>query len=208
MSNSTLRDTLFQLAEPAVRAQGLAIWGLEIVEGRQMIVRLFVEAAPGSVAPDSTGAAEDDERLLSATVDQCEAISRQFSLALDVEDAIERAYVLEVSTPGFNRLFFSCVQMRPYIGDMVDARLPAPWSPGEELPARRTWKGLLRAVGDDNFTIQPATADADGCVIPENLPEVTIPMDRCRRVNRLHIFTRPQKPGKKPPAENRSPRRA
>ncbi len=110
MSNGSLRDTLLALAAPAVRAQGLDIWGLEIVEGRQMVVRLYVEAARAAGTEEDGG----DIRLLSATVDQCEAISRQFSLALDAEEVIDRAYTLEVSTPGFNRLFFSAEQMVPY----------------------------------------------------------------------------------------------
>lgn len=54
---------------------------------------------------------------------QCEEISRHVALALEVEDTIPEAYVLEVSTPGLTRLFFSLDQMRHYLGDVVEARL-------------------------------------------------------------------------------------
>ena len=37
------------------------------------------------------------------TVDDCEAISRAVSPALDVEDPINRAYHLEISSPGIDR---------------------------------------------------------------------------------------------------------
>ena len=205
MTNSSLQEKLLQLASPAVKAQGLEIWGLELIEGGQMLVRLYVEKIPGAgdVPAEDTGegqnqSADQSIRQLSATVDQCETISRQFSLALDAEDVIDRAYTLEVSTPGFNRLFFSTEQMQGYIGDMVEARLPNPWSPGEGLPARRTWKGRLISTDSDSFTIAPATVDADGNVTDEALPEAKIPFDRARRVSRMHIFVRPQKPGKKP----------
>ncbi len=208
MTNSSLHEKLLQLALPAVRAQGLDIWGLELIEGGQMLVRLYVEKGPGAdspasasadTAPDSAtdGSEEQSVQQLSATVNQCEAISRQFSLALDAEDIIDRAYTLEVSTPGFNRIFFGTSQMQGYIGDMVEARLPNPWSPGEGLPARRTWKGRLLKADSDTFTIAPATVDADGIVTDEALPEAVIPFDRARRVSRMHIFVRPQKPGKK-----------
>ena len=130
MSHDTLKATLLQLALPAVRAQGLDIWGLELIEGRQMIVRLFVEAATGNTETDMMNGAEGgseeaapSREQLSATVDQCEAISRQFSLALDAEDVIDRAYTLEVSTPGFNRIFFSAGQMSAYVGDLIEARI-------------------------------------------------------------------------------------
>lgn len=198
MSNDKLRETLLQLAAPAVKAQGLEIWGLELLDGSQMVVRLYVEAPRQEKnAADEGDDAEQSVRSLSATVEQCEAISRQFSLALDAEDAIDRAYTLEVSTPGFNRIFFSPEQMKDYIGDMVEARLPSPWSPGEGLPARRTWKGRLASVDDASCTIAPATVDADGIVSNEALPAAVIPFSRTRRVNRIHVFVRPQKPGKK-----------
>ncbi len=200
MTNSSLQEKLLQLASPAVKAQGLEIWGLEITEGGQMLVRLYVEKIPaaGDAPAEETGeGGEQTIRQLSATVDQCEAISRQFSLALDAEDVIDRAYTLEVSTPGFNRIFFSTQQMQGYIGDMVEARLPNPWSPGDGLPARRTWKGRLLSTDQDSFTIAPATVDADGFITDEALPEAKIPFDRARRVSRMHIFVRPQKPGKK-----------
>ncbi len=205
MTNSSLQEKLLQLASPAVMAQGLEIWGLELIEGGQMLVRLYVEKSPLADDAPATDMSEgqnqpEDQsiRQLSATVDQCEAISRQFSLALDAEDVIDRAYTLEVSTPGFNRLFFSTQQMQGYVGDMVEARLPNPWSPGEGLPARRTWKGRLLSADSDSFTIAPATVDADGIVTDEALPKARIPFDRARRVSRMHIFVRPQKPGKKP----------
>ncbi len=205
MTNSSLQEKLLQLASPAVMAQGLEIWGLELIEGGQMLVRLYVEKSPLADDAPATDMSEGQDqpedqsiRQLSATVDQCEAISRQFSLALDAEDVIDRAYTLEVSTPGFNRLFFSTQQMQGYVGDMVEARLPNPWSPGEGLPARRTWKGRLLSADSDSFTIAPATVDADGIVTDEALPEARIPFDRARRVSRMHIFVRPQKPGKKP----------
>ena len=37
---------------------------------------------------------------LSASIDQCEEISRHVGLTLEVEDVIPTAYVLEVSSPG------------------------------------------------------------------------------------------------------------
>ncbi len=203
MSHDTLKATLLQLALPAVRAQGLDIWGLELIEGRQMIVRLFVEAAGNTATENGTNGSGDEagetvpsREQLSATVDQCEAISRQFSLALDAEDVIDRAYILEVSTPGFNRIFFSTAQMSAYVGDLIEARMPAPFAPTPSLPARRTWKGTLLSVADDTFVLAPSTIDADGDIQSEQLDPVRIPFAAARRVSRIHVFRRPAKPGK------------
>jgi len=129
-------------------------------------------------------------------------------LALDVEDLVDRAYTLEVSSPGFNRIFFSLGQMRPYVGDMVEARMHDAWAPEGQTP-RRVWKGVLEAVNGESFTLAPASADGDGQVVRENAPCTVIPFARVRRASRIHIFTRPQKPGKgaKPGKARKSPAR-
>ena len=102
MSENALKETVIRLAEPVVRSLGLVIWGVEVVQAGRMVVRLFVDVPPG--APESLQAADREENEASAapssaSIDQCEEISRHLGLALEVEDAVPSAYVLEVSTP-------------------------------------------------------------------------------------------------------------
>lgn len=210
MSRTQLENTLLRLAQPAVKAQGLEIWGLEVLDGQHMTVRLFVEVpdtlkdAPEDAVQEPAAAEggglpmEDDIAVLSASVDQCEAISRQFSLALDAEDVIDRAYTLEVSTPGFNRIFFRPEQMKPYTGDLIEARMGELFAPGPDTPKRRTWKGILEDVSEDSFVLAPASADNEGEIRMENMAPVTIPFAKARRVSRIHVFRKPAKPGKGP----------
>ena len=134
MSENSLKETVTRLATPLVQAQGLEIWGVEIAQAGRTTVRVFVDLplevkqAQAALSADSDPAdnLEDSADIMtarSASIDQCEEISRQLGLALEVEDLIEQAYVLEVSTPGFSRLFFSLDQMRSYVGDMVELRM-------------------------------------------------------------------------------------
>ena len=44
-------------------------------------------------------------------------------MALDVEDMIPGRYLLEVSSPGLDRLFFDPEQMVPYVGQIVDVTM-------------------------------------------------------------------------------------
>jgi len=194
LAEETLRSTILNLAGPAVEAEGLAIWGLELNTSGRMLVRLYVE-------PENTEASEEEGEStfakLSASVDQCESISRQLAFALDAEDCIERAYTLEVSSPGFNRIFFTVEQMKPYLNDMVEARMQSPYSPHGEGNGRRTWRGLLKSVGQDAFIIQVASVTEEGEIVPdETLEPIVIPFALTRRVNRVHVFRMPQKPGK------------
>ncbi|MBR6467130.1 MAG: ribosome maturation factor RimP [Desulfovibrio sp.] len=223
MSANALKDAVLALAEPAVEAEGLAVWGLEILESGRMAIRLFVDMPEpageeggqeggqdmsrqdgGDLALDDAGGAGLAQ--ISATVDQCERISRQLALALDMEDLVDRAYTLEVSSPGFNRIFFSLDQMRPYVGDMVEARMHEAWAPEGQTP-RRVWKGVLEAVDGESFTLAPARVDGEGQIVREDAQAAAIPFGRVRRASRIHIFIRPQKPGKgaKPGKARKSP---
>ena len=215
LSANALKDAVLALAEPAVEAEGLAVWGLEILESGRMAIRLFVDMPEPAGQNDGQEGDSDlalDEAgdgalaQISATVDQCERISRQLALALDMEDLVDRAYTLEVSSPGFNRIFFSLDQMRPYVGDMVEARMHEAWAPEGQTP-RRVWKGLLEAVDGESFTLAPARIGGEGQAVREDAPAAAIPFDRVRRASRIHIFTRPQKPGKgaKPGKARKSP---
>lgn len=179
---TTLRQKIIDLASPLAAAQGLEIWGLEIGGKPPRNVRLFVDAPAGEGG--------------GATIEQCEEISRQLGLALEVEDCMPGPWNLEVSTPGLERTFFELSQMRPYVGDMVEAALKAPLSAGPGQPARAMWRGRLVNVGEDAFTIEPCQISAEGEILPEKIPPVSIPWAGRKSIRRIHIFQTPAKPGK------------
>ena len=192
MTDDALKETITHIAEPVASSLGLVIWGVEIVRAGRTVVRLFVDV-PFSTATDTQPAPapiDNDDAdapallALSASLGQCEEISRHVALALEVEDTIPEAYVLEVSTPGLTRLFFSLDQMRHYMGDVVEARLLRAVAINEGSPEgpnpshggpRRIWRGELLAVEDESFTLAPATISPEGDVLPESLPPVVIP---------------------------------
>ena len=211
MTDDVLKETITSLAEPLATSLGLVIWGVEIVRAGRTVVRLFVDVPFPAESGTQPAPADTDDIdapalvALSATLEQCEHISRHIGLALEVEDTIPEAYVLEVSTPGLTRLFFSLDQMSHYIGDVVEARLlravainegsaegPNPSHGGP----RRLWRGTLLSIEENAFTLAPATISPEGEVTPENLPPVSIPWDAVRRASRMYIFRQPQKPGK------------
>lgn len=226
MTENVLKETVIRLAEPVVRSLGLIIWGVEIIQAGRSIVRLFVDVPPAEAAslalPAQSGGEQSRAEAdsldpassaslsagpafpASASIDQCEEISRHLALALDVEDSIPEAYVLEVSTPGLARTFFSLAQMRPYLGDMVEARLHAPLAPANADPAaaaaaeRRMWRGRLAAVEEDAFVLEPAAVSPEGDVQPEALPPLRLPWQAVRKASRMPVFRRPGKPGKTP----------
>ena len=198
--SETLQQKILDLALPLIKAQNLELWGLEVTDGPVLKVRLYVDVPNGS-----SGDGALSESPVSASIDQCESISRQLGLALDVEDCIDRPWNLEVSSPGLERRFFTLEQLVPYKGDIIEVRLKEPL-PGTD---RKTWRGKLLDVEDGTIRLQPCSVDADGTVEPENTDPASLPWADAARAKRIHIFTLPQKPGKNSaPRKIQTPRRA
>jgi len=126
----TFEETLADLIRPEVEGLGCTLWGLTSPsKGSKRVIRLYIEEEGG------------------ATIDKCAKVSRQVGLMLEVEDIIPGAFILEVSSPGLDRRFFSTGQMKDYMGKKMCAQTY------EALDGRRKFTGELTAVGNDDFTL-------------------------------------------------------
>jgi ribosome maturation factor RimP len=66
---------------------------------------------------------------------------------LEVEDPIKSAYVLEVSSPGIDRVLFTQDQYAQYIGEKVQVKLAQP------VAGARNIKGTIQSVSDDEIVV-------------------------------------------------------
>ncbi|MBD5608335.1 MAG: ribosome maturation factor RimP [Desulfovibrio sp.] len=183
------KQIIWDLAEQIVSSMGLVIWGLDIISGPTTKVRLFIDSAPEANSDE-----EGSEPKPLAGIDECERVSRRLGLALEAEDLFPNAWELEVSTPGLERKFYSADQMRPYVGDMIEAAL---YEPLKDFGSRKVFKGKLIDVGEDYFELEPCSIGEDGQILPENLPTARIPFGIVRNARRIHIFSVPKKPSKR-----------
>jgi ribosome maturation factor RimP len=81
------------------------------------------------------------------TVDDCAKVSRQISAVIDVEDPIEMAFDLEVSSPGINRPLFKLSDFKKYSGQKAKIKL------GVALNGRKNFSGELKGTDDDQHVI-------------------------------------------------------
>lgn len=182
MTRTTPHDHILELARPLADALGLDIWGMELLQGPRLVVRLYVDTQvpPESVQPSETGPDAAFEGVeAGVSVDQCALLSRRLGLALEVEDSISTAYILEVSSPGLERVFFRLEQMAAYVGRRVAATLS---SPLDDTTPRRNYTGEILGVEESSFTLR---IDADG---PEAGETVAIPWERVKRARLVHIY--------------------
>ena len=132
---------LTQMIAPAVSACGVELWGIEFMpQGRKSLLRIYIEVA-------------QDARLRGEhiTIDDCSAVNHQVSGVLDVHDPIAGEYVLEVSSPGFDRPLFSPSQVGQFVGHMINLRLIH--AIGTAQTKRRKVVGRLLEVGDETMKV-------------------------------------------------------
>lgn len=89
--------------------------------------------------------AEDENGRFAIT--DCEALSKEVSPVLDVEDPIDREYHLEVSSPGIDRPLVRARDFATYIGHEAKIEL------SDLLDGRRRFRGFIKAVDADTVTV-------------------------------------------------------
>lgn len=110
---SSKLEQLQALLAPVVEALGYECWGVEFIsQGRHSVLRVYIDRPEGIL------------------IDDCEAVSRQVSGILDVEDPISGEYTLEVSSPGMDRPLFTLEQFAKHAGEQVKIRLRSPYEGG------------------------------------------------------------------------------
>ena len=130
-----LRGTDFELVD------------VEYVKERDWYLRVFVDKAGG------------------IDLDDCQTLSEQLSEKLDAADFISGAYILEVSSPGIDRILKKDRDFVREVGKRVDVTLYAP------IDGQKNFVGVLESR-DENFLY-----------LKEHVP---LPREKIAQV-RLHI---------------------
>ena len=125
------KDELLKLLEPSGEQLGFELADLELkTGGRDGLLRIFIDKAEG------------------IGIEDCEAVSRQVSAILDVEDPLPGNYTLEVSSPGLDRTLTKPDHFRRFMGQAVKVKLRFP------LAGRRNFRGALAAADEDKIEVE------------------------------------------------------
>lgn len=121
-----------ELLLPIAEANQVEIYDIEYVkEGGDWYLRAYIDKEGG------------------VTINDCEAVSRTLSDALDAEDFVEDAYILEVSSPGLGRLLKKDKHFSRSLMEEVEIKTYKQVSGGKEF------SGRLAAFDDRTITILP-----------------------------------------------------
>lgn len=128
---NTVQQELDKLIRSTVNGLGYELWGYEYrPQVETALLRIFIDSHKG------------------ITVEDCSIVSHQIGAALDVDDLIPIAYILELSSPGIDRVLFDPEQYQRYINEQVKIRTRIP------INARRNFKGTIVAVSDTDVTVE------------------------------------------------------
>jgi ribosome maturation factor RimP len=124
------------------------------------LVRVRVSGADGCTV--QVMAEKPDGTML---VEDCEAVSRALSPVFDAADPIDRAYRLEVSSPGIDRPLVRRSDFERYAGHVVKIEMAVP------IDGRKRFRGVLLGVQGETARI----GAEDGKAVEP--PEFLLPID-------------------------------
>ena len=169
-------------AERVARSEGLEIFDIEWKVGKERFLRVYIDrvpqkneaaSAPGGVeATDHAPADSTEGSYGNISHADCEKVSQQLSVILDVENLIEgpAGYVLEVSSPGLDRPLRNPADFERFAGRLAKVTTSEPIGEGEQ----KFFEGRLAGVADGHVKME----------LPgKNARVVQVPMEMIRKAN-------------------------
>lgn len=135
------------IIEPAIVDLGYRLVRVRVTGQNGCTVQIMAERPDGSM-----------------TVEGCEEISQAVSPALDVDDPIQAAYHLEVSSPGIDRPLVRASDFERWAGHLAKIETSEP------VAGRKRFRGILRGAEGENALLSRDDAKA------EEERDVAVPM--------------------------------
>jgi ribosome maturation factor RimP len=131
IAKTAIDQRLAQIVTPVIEGLGFEMVRLRVMSGKTRTLQIMADRPEGGIE-----------------VQDCADISTAVSAVLDVEDPLEDAYTLEVSSPGIDRPLTRLKDFAVWEG--YEARLET----NELIDGRRRFRGALAGVEDDEVLIE------------------------------------------------------
>lgn len=149
MLQKSFVEELIEIVTPTLVDLGYELVDLEFKrEGRDRFLRLFIDK-PGGV-----------------TLDDCVEVSREVGALLEVEDVIDEAYRLEVSSPGIDRPLKRPADFERFAGERVKVKSHEALDPDGRGYTRKTFTGILVGLHDGRVVIRQLDKQGGEVTIP------------------------------------------
>lgn len=130
IAKTAIDRRLAEIIQPVIEGMGYELVRLRLQGGKTATLQIMADRPEGGI-----------------NVDDCAEISTAVSATLDVEDPLEDAYHLEVSSPGIDRPLTRLKDFATFEG--YDARLET----NQPIDGRKRFKGVLAGVDGDEVLL-------------------------------------------------------
>lgn len=125
-----MKNEITDIIKPTIISMGYELWGLSIgQQNNSLKFTLYIDSKNG------------------INIDDCVKVSNQVSHVLDIDDDFNAEYILEVSSPGFDRVLITQDHFEKYINEKVKMKLK--WL----VQNRKNIKGLITSVTSEHVVI-------------------------------------------------------
>ncbi|WP_193143345.1 ribosome maturation factor RimP [Meridianimarinicoccus sp. MJW13] len=133
IAKAAIDQRMAAIITPVIEDMGYELVRVRLMGGKTNTLQIMADKPDGGIE-----------------VDDCARISTAVSAVLDVEDPLEEAYTLEVSSPGIDRPLTRLKDFEAWAG--YEAKLETT----ELIDGRRRFKGLLAGVEDGEVLVEIA----------------------------------------------------
>jgi ribosome maturation factor RimP len=176
-------EKIREAAERVARSEGLEIYDVEWKVGKQRFLRVIIDRVPKlrAVMTDAaeqvlpTGdASEGAGGELGVSHADCQRVSQQLSVILDVEELIPGpGYILEVSSPGMDRGLRRPAEYQRFLGRLAKI------STTEPVENEKYFEGRLAGFADGKVRLE----------LKGKVPRtVELPLEKIRKANLVVEF--------------------
>jgi ribosome maturation factor RimP len=172
-------EKIREAAERVARSLGLEVFDVEWKVGKQRFLRVILDRPPKATAgiSDAGGQLNLDAEIggeLGISHDDCQRVSQQLSVILDVEELIPGpGYVLEVSSPGLDRALLKASDYHRFRGRLAKV------STTEPIENEKFFEGRLAGMADGKVKLELRGKTAR---------TVEVPLEKIRKANLVVEF--------------------
>jgi ribosome maturation factor RimP len=167
-------------AERVARSEGLEVVDVEWKIGKQRFLRVYIDRVPKPAAAISDAAgtiastAVVNDPFPKISHSDCERVSQQLSVILDVEDLVPGpGYILEVSSPGMDRALRKAADFERFKGRLAKI------STAEPIGDAKFFEGRLAGFADGKVRMELKGKEAR---------TVELPLEAIRKANLVVEF--------------------
>jgi ribosome maturation factor RimP len=150
-----------EAAERVARSEGLEVVDVEWKIGKQRFLRVYIDKVPPAKPAEAIEGQEAPTPYPKISHADCERVSQQLSVILDVEELIPGpGYILEISSPGMDRALTKASDFERFSGRLAKI------STVEPIGEAKFFEGRLRGFADGNIRLELKGKDTRIVEIP------------------------------------------